>query len=206
MNYSNTPNRVIENVFTQDEINQIWQAMSNNSGGAFVKVHSQANTFIQLPDSIVEKVTNYAKEITGSQTLVLTEYCHARYANVTSNCGLYHYRPSLFPHYDETFPEPRFTFDYQLNANVDWPIIAEPDIELTLKNNQAATFSGTHQIHWRKPQEFNDNEFVEMVFFHFSDPALPPKTEEENKAIRDRAAKYKAEFLQNGGFTNEDIG
>lgn len=204
MNYSETPNTIVENVFTQEEIQQVYQSLQNNSGNAFVKVHSQANTFIQLPQNIIDKVTNYAKEIVGHDNLVLTEYCHARYANVTSNCGRFHYKPALFPHYDETFSEPRFTFDYQLQANIEWPIIAEPNTELTLKNNQAATFSGTHQIHWRKPTEFKDDQFVEMLFFHFSDPTLPAKTIEENAIIMEKARKYKQEYLANGGFINDD--
>jgi len=203
MNYSETPNKIVENVFTQNEINQIYESFKNSSGNAFIKVHSQANMYITLPDNIINKVTNYAKEISGNENLVLTEYCHARYANVTSNCGKFHYRPALFPHYDETFAESRFTFDYQLQANTDWPIIVEPDIELTLKNNQAATFSGTNQIHWRKPQIFSDDQFVEMLFFHFSDPTLPPKTAEENATMMAKADQYMKTFLANGGFIND---
>lgn len=203
MNYNETPNTVVDNVFTDEEIDQIYKSLGNSHGQAFISVHSQQNTYIELPDNIIEKVTKYAKDISGNNNLVLAEYCHATYKNVNKDGKVY--RPSLFPHYDETFKEPRFTFDYQLNANVDWPIIAEPNVELTLKNNQAATFSGTHQIHWRKPQEFLDDQSVEMVFFHFSDPTLPPKSETENLEIMAKAQKYKKEFLNNGGFTNESV-
>ncbi len=196
-------NTIVKDVFTRDEINEIYKAVQNNSGGDFIKVHAQANTFIQLPDTIIDKVTKIAREITGNDKIEVAEYCHARYNNVTSNCGKYHYKPSLFPHYDETFKEPRFTFDYQINGNVDWPLIVEPDQEFTLKNNEALTFSGTHQIHWRKPQEFADDQFVEMIFFHFSEPGAAPKGEEVNSLMNAKAAEYKKVFFANGGFTND---
>lgn len=196
-------NIIVENVFTQEEINSVYNSMKNSSGSAFVKAFSQANTFITLEDNIIEKITNKAKEISGNNNLVLTEYCHARYANVTSDCGKRHYKPSLIPHYDHTFKEPRFTFDYQLDANVEWPIVVEPNKKLILKNNQAATFSGTHQIHWREPQHFTDDQYVEMLFFHFTDPNAEPKDKETSRLITEKEKKYNAEFFANGGFVND---
>jgi hypothetical protein len=196
-------NVVVKDVFTRDEIDRIYKAVQNNSGGDFIKVHAQANTFIELPQDIIDKVTKLSKEISGNDNLVLQEYCHARYNNVTSNCGKYHYKPSLFPHYDETFKEARFTFDYQINGNVEWPLVVEPDQEFALHNNEALTFSGTHQIHWRKPQEFSDDQFVEMVFFHFSDPTSGPKSPELNVIMNQKAEEYKKVFYANGGFTND---
>jgi hypothetical protein len=195
-------NVIVEDIFTQEEINTIYQAVSNNSGSSFVEPHSQANTFIQLPDSIIDKVTAKARELSGNNNLVVTEYCHARYANVTSHCGKFHFKPSLFPHFDETFKEPRFTFDYQINGNVDWPIVVAPDKKFVLKNNQAVTFSGTHQIHWREPLHFTDDQYVEMIFFHFSDPSAEPKSEELNEHMIAQAIRYKSDFFANGGFSN----
>lgn len=197
-------NTVVENVFTSQEVNEIYSTLQNSTGGAFIKVHSQANTFIKLPDSIVDKVTSIAREISGNDKIVLTEYCHARYNNVTSNCGKFHYKPALFPHYDETFKEPRFTFDYQIQSNVEWPLVVEPDKSFVLKDNQAVTFSGTHQIHWREPKHFADNEFVEMVFFHFTDPTSGPKGPEVNALLNEKASMYMEQYYANGGFTNDD--
>jgi hypothetical protein len=198
-------NVIVEEVFTQDEINSIYKSVENNNGGAFIKVFSQANTYIQLDEAIIDKVTKKAQEISGNDNLVLTEYCHARYANVTSNCGKFHYRPALFPHHDETFKEPRFTFDYQLNGNTDWAIIVEPDQEFVLKNNQAVTFSGTHQIHWRQPKEFADDQYIEMLFFHFTDPGITTVDSETKSQITAKAKKYSLEFFENGGFVNDAI-
>jgi len=197
-------NVIVEDVFTQDEINTIYQSVANSSGNSFVEPHSQANTFIQLPESIINKVTQKARELSGNNNLVVSEYCYARYANVTSHCGKFHFKPSLFPHFDETFKEPRFTFDYQINGNVDWPLVVAPDKKFVLKNNQALTFSGTHQIHWREPQHFTDDQYVEMIFFHFSDPTVGQKSEELNEQMIAQAIRYKSEFFANGGFSNNE--
>ena len=195
-------NTVVENVFTQDEINQVYKALENNSGNEFISQHAQANTFIDLPQSIVSKIEQKAREVSGNDNLVLTEYCHSRYSNVTSHCGKHHFKPSLFPHYDETFKEPRFTFDIQLNANVDWPLTVAPDKTFILKNNQALTFSGTHQVHWREPIHFKDDEYVEMLFCHLSDPTLPTKDPEINQYMDNLVNDYRDKFYANGGFTN----
>lgn len=198
-------NIIVEEVFTQEEINSIYKSVENNNGGAFIKLFSQANTYIELDPSIINKVTKKAQKISGNDNLVLSEYCHARYANVTSNCGKFHYRPALFPHHDETFKEPRFTFDYQINGNTEWAIVVEPDKELILKNNQAATFSGTHQIHWREPKEFSDDEYIEMIFFHFTDPNITTVDSDTKSQITAKAKKYSSEFFENGGFVNDGI-
>lgn len=197
-------NTVVEQVFTSNEISDIYKAIENNVGGDFVKVHSQANTFISLPENILNKVRDKSRELSGNNNLEITEYCHARYNNVTSNCGQFHFKPSLFPHYDETFKQPRFTFDYQLNSNIDWALVVEPDKEFILKDNEALTFSGTHQIHWRKPTHFEDDQYVEMLFFHLSDPNSGPKGEDVNKIMNEKANHYKKIFYANGGFSNLD--
>lgn len=198
--YYNTPNVVIENVLSEEDIPLVYEAVNNNSGTAFVDVHSQLNIFINLPQNILDKFINHAKAVSGNDNLVLTEYCYAKYQNVTSECGK-KFRPSLFPHVDETFKQPRFTFDYQLNGNIDWDIIVE-DRVISLKSNQAGTFSGTHQVHWREPKKFEDDQFIEMIFCHFSDPSEGPVDPEHAKAIAEKAAEYKKQFFANGGFSN----
>ncbi len=193
-------NVVIDNVFTEEEIKQVKESVANSNGSAFVEPHCQLNNFIQLPQNIVDKLTEYARQISKNNNVVLTEYCHAIYRNTEKDGKKY--RPSLFPHYDETFKEPRFTFDYQLDGNVVWDIVVEHK-PLSLKNNQAATFSGTHQIHWRDPKEFTDEQYVEMLFCHFTDPTLPQKDEGVKKFVDAKAKLYKDWYYANGGFTNE---
>jgi hypothetical protein len=193
-------NIVVDNVLTEEEIAQLLDAVNNSHGHDFVAIHCQTNNFIDIPQNIVDKFTKYARDISGNDNLVLTEFCHSDYKNREVNGK--RYRPSLFPHYDETFKAPRFTLDYQLRGTLDWPIIVEPDTRLVLKDNQAATFSGTNQIHWREPTEFSDTDSVEMIFCHFSDPTAPEKDPEVNVLMDKKASEYQEWFNANGGFTN----
>jgi hypothetical protein len=193
-------NVIIDNVLTEDEVAQIFAAVDKSHGSDFVSVHCQTNNFIELPISIINKFTEQARHVSGNNNLVLTEFCHSIYKNREVDGKKY--RPSLFPHYDETFKTPRFTLDYQLKATIDWPIVVEPNKELVLKDNQAGTFSGTNQIHWRTPTEFSDDDSVEMIFCHFSDPYAKEKDEKTNEVMDEKALKYKEAFYSNGGFSN----
>ena len=198
----NENNVIVDDILNQDGIDSVRASISRSTGGNFVQEHCQANLFIELEQEVVKKFTKVARLVSGNDNLVLTEHCFARYENVTSNCGKFHFKPSLFPHYDETFKEPRFTFDYQLSSNISWPLIVEPDKEFVLKDNQAVTFSGTHQVHWRKPTLFKDGDFVEMIFCHFSDPTSGPKEEGLNKIMDEKVNAYRKAYFDAGGWTN----
>jgi hypothetical protein len=194
-------NVVIDNVLTEEEILQVVAAVDKSHGTDFVSVHCQTNNFIELPQNIINKFTEHAKTVSGNTNLVLTEFCHSIYKNREVDGKKY--RPSLFPHYDETFKAPRFTLDYQLKSTLDWPIVVEPDTELILKDNQAATFSGTNQVHWRTPTEFSENDSIEMIFCHFSDPSIEKKDSQTNDAMDSKVKKYKEIFYSTGGFSND---
>jgi hypothetical protein len=195
-------NVILDDILNQDGVNSVRASISRSFGSNFIQEHCQANLFIQLEDTVVEKFTRLARQVSGNNNLVLKEHCFARYENVTSNCGKFHFKPSLFPHYDETFKEPRFTFDYQLSSNISWPIFVEPDKEFVLKDNQAITFSGTHQVHWRKPTLFKDGDFVEMIFCHFSDPTSGPKEPDLNERMDKKVEGYRKAYFEAGGWTN----
>jgi len=199
MNY-NTKNTVIENVFTEEEILEIKNSINNTHGSNFITPHCQLNNFIQLPVNIIIKFIEYARVISNNNNLILTEYCHAIYQNTEKNN--INYKPSLFPHRDESFNTPRFTIDYQLDANIDWDILVEHKV-LSLKNNQAATFSGTHQIHWRESKEFKNDQYVEMIFCHFTDPKSLTIDEKTITFLNEKAKLYRKWYFDNDGFTNE---
>jgi hypothetical protein len=42
--------------------------------------------------------------------------------------------------------------------------------EIELKDNQGYWMNVRDQVHWRRPQTFNDGDFLQMIFFHFHDP------------------------------------
>lgn len=153
---------IYDDVFTQEEIDSIYNVI--NSGGVvgteIVSIYCQKAYHFQLPEPIIKKVTEIANSLV-SKKLKLTEMSFASYSKEYGDL------PLLSPHFDNTFEEPRFTLDVQLKSNFSWPIVVR-GTEFTLKDNQALTFGGTHQIHWRTFREFNDGEFIDMLFCHFS--------------------------------------
>jgi hypothetical protein len=195
-------NTIVKEVFSKDEIDQIYLAVKKSHGNNFVRVHCMHESYIELPNSIIHKVENIARDLSENKNLILTEYVHARYNNTTSDCGNFHFKPALFPHYDETFKEERFTLDYQLKANTEWKIVVE-DKAMVLSDNDACTFSGTNQIHWRTPKDFEDDQYVEMLFFHFTDPTMGKKSDDFNTVMDVKAKRYQKIFFENGGFKNE---
>lgn len=158
----NQPNVIVDKVFTDDEISQIYDHINNTPEDRqqVMKIFSHKAYHSWMPENIVESITKAAQSTTDRK-IVLGELSFARYAIFEEDLPV-----QLPPHWDEVFREPRLTFDIQLGSNRDWPIVVEGR-EYTLKDNQALTFSGTNQIHWRTKTNFSDGEFVDMIFAHF---------------------------------------
>jgi hypothetical protein len=154
-------NIIIDNFFTDSEIEQIYDHVKNTPEDKkiLVDVFGHVAYFSGLPNEIVEKIEKVSQK-NYNKKIKLEAFCYARYS---IDYGI---KPKLFPHYDDTFKEPRFTVDIQLKATKAWPIVVEGR-PYTLKNNQALTFSGTHQIHWREKIAFDKNDYVDMIFCHF---------------------------------------
>ena len=156
-------NKIISNIFTEEEIDIIYQHIEQapESKTFYQKDFSYISYNSVLPEKIIDKI----KEIVNhnfDQPLVLRELCFARYKIVSGK------NPKLYPHYDDTFNEQRVTFDIQVKASIPWNIIIE-ETPFLLKDNEALIFSGTDQIHWREKVIFKEDDFVDMIFCHFSE-------------------------------------
>lgn len=74
--------------------------------------------------------------------------------------------PFLPPHLDQT---PSFiTFNYQLKSNINWRSMVEGK-EVELLDGQGFWINVKDQVHWRRPYDFKEDDFLQMVFFHFLD-------------------------------------
>ena len=179
------------NIFTDKEIEQIYNAidMQSNNNTDTVSIYGQKVWHARLPEEIVSKVTQQMY-IIHNQNCKLEAMSFARYSREYSDI------PILTPHYDNTFKEPRVTLDVQLRSNISWDIIVE-GIRLKLQDNEAAAFSGTHQVHWRDPIEFKDGDFVEMLFCHFTLEESKPITVDEKRDIESRMMQFSNDFSVN---------
>ena len=194
MAYSNINNNILmqntiyKNVFTKEDIDSLYKTIDLNQTDrtTVISIYAQKAWFVELPDVIKNKVKILAEKI-YDQELELEEISFARYSKEYGNL------PNLTPHYDNSFLEQRVTVDVQLKSNIDWALVVE-DNYFTLKDNEALTFSGTHQIHWREHKEFNDDSFIEMLFCHFSLKNKKRITLEEKIEIEKKMSLYSNTF------------
>lgn len=158
-------NFIIDNIFTNEEIDQLYEHINNTPEDKKYNHPSFGHTayFSWVPEAISKKIEKIAND-NSDKPLVLRELSFARY---DTNGGTR--TPLLFPHYDDPFKEQRITVDIQVKSTLPWAIVVE-DESFTLKDNQALVFSGTHQIHWREKASFSDTDYMDMIFCHFSEP------------------------------------
>jgi len=164
----NEKNIIVKNILTKEEIERVKDSVVSAENSNQFDILGYYVWHLTMPEDIVKKFTRIAEEICGEE-LVLEEYNTSRY-ELRSNDDGSETHPLLFPHTDEAFKEERFTLDYQLESNISWPIIVKSENEtkeLVLLDNEAGTFSGTHQVHWRPKRIFNKGEFLTLIFMHF---------------------------------------
>ncbi len=181
-------NKIYKNIFTEDEMNALYSVIDINQTErtSVISIYGQKAWFIDLPEIIKNKVLLLAKNI-YKENLKLEEISFARYSKE------YGEFPVLTPHYDNTFKESRVTIDVQLKSSIDWPIVVQ-EKSFTLKDNEALTFSGTNQIHWREHKEFGKDDFIEMLFCHFSLENKKLLTLEDKAKIEQAMVLYSNRF------------
>ena len=185
-------NLVIDNVLTELEIETIYSNVEKSHRSYLMERFTQNISDFELPNEIANKIINYAENISGVSDLEIAEYQFSRYKNTLKQDGTVG-KPILPPHYDETFREPRFTFDYQIGGNTTWPIIVE-NIRFELQNNQALTFGGTHQVHWREKKEFSDEQYIDMIFVHLRQRGAGPKSDDVNNIMDLKADEFRKQY------------
>lgn len=188
--YTSIKNEIVKDVLTQDQIADIYKEVDSASTKYVMELFSQNITDFRLPPSVESRVIELASAQSGINNLKIEEYQFARYRN-TKEDGK-DLKPNLFPHID-MFPEPRLTFDYQIGGNTTWPLVVLGN-EFELTNNSALTFSGTHQPHWRVHKNFNDGEYIDMIFFHLKEIGAKPISESDRQGVTDLVNKFKEEY------------
>ena len=189
-------NTIVDSVLTDDEISTLYSIIENSENGYLMELFNQKISDFALPEEISKKIIAKCEELSGESDLEITEYQFSRYEKIVNEDGSVR-NPNLFPHYDGTFPEPRFTFDYQIGGNTTWPLVVENTV-FELKNNQALTFSGTHQIHWRSKKNFKDGERIDMIFFHLRKKGAKKKDISVLETMNIKQAKFKEIYNQGG--------
>jgi hypothetical protein len=156
-------NVITENFLTDKEIEEIYAKVEDPYKKFVMRDFGQQVSDFWMSETIKNKIINTCEQIFEVSGLKLKAYQFARYEKFFRKDGVLS-NPLLFKHVDD-FPEKRFTFDLQLRSNTDWSIFVEGK-EFTLKDNEALTFYGTLQEHWRPEKDFQDGEYIDMLFCH----------------------------------------
>ena len=144
-----------------------------------------------IPHELISKVTKYVNE-NHKKDLVVEGVAFTRYSNKTGE-------PRLAPHYDTG--DAKLTVDYQLESNVQWPLVIEDKV-FTLTDNSALVFRPSYEVHWRVPQLFTDDQYVDMIFFHYTSGEPEQDIDHEAKARIERSYQdiFKEEFKKVHGW------
>lgn len=121
---------------------------------------------------LIEYINNLGKSY--NENVTFTGMTFTRYAKEYG-------WPQLMPHIDHP-SKISFIIDLQINSNISWPLCFLNE-SYDLKDGESILMRSTLIPHWRKPQIFQDSEFVEMVFIYFHDFTLDKDSEDESPSI-----------------------
>jgi hypothetical protein len=165
--------RIIKNFFTKEEVEVLLAIVKYQKNAkdldeffAPLVLPSMARMQIEVmyPEHIRNKLEAFATEMVGEEVRMF----HNSYLDYS----LEHnpdVNPKLPVHYDSDNYFTKLTMDYQLDANIDWPIVIEGE-SFNLKYGDLLVFWGAGQVHWREPVKFKDGDRTEVLTMHFSAP------------------------------------
>jgi hypothetical protein len=148
-------NTLLKDVFNEEQIVYLKSLYSSDSKVNLCEERGRLDVFIgsEVRQDIKDVIESY---FDGSFFLYHITY---------SEYSLKHGVPNLPKHQDPKDHITSLTFDYQLEANINWPICAD-DICHDLQDNQAMIFDPKNMLHFRPELEFKEDDYVRILFFY----------------------------------------
>lgn len=189
-------NKIIYNVFSPDEINDINLAASLKQDNIEVqtflgrtRLDYEAEDINKLPPSILKKANDLIKEFSDcdKRRYMFRYFTMVEYNN---EFGM----PQLGPHKDSC----AFTGTIlcQLESNTSWDLYVEGQA-YTLVDNSALLINARDQDHWRMHKPFNDGDYIKMVFLHY----LDLDDQEQNFSNADQLHEVNMKWAHITGYT-----
>jgi hypothetical protein len=174
---------VIDNVFTQLEIDQIYSAIDEKEQP--LEAEFGRTSYViqkQKIEGVFETVENLMTKTFNQKMLCREDPFIIRYNTK------YGYQTKLAPHFDRR-PYHKAVFDVQLNYNEDWAIIIGEET-FNLKFNQGLLFIGTDQLHWREEKTLKAGSEIDLLIWNIDFwPRIPSDDDHHQKMIRDEYYK-----------------
>lgn len=189
-------NRIIYNVFTEDEIKDIESAASLKKDDTEIqtflgrtRLDYSFNDIDKLPKSLLNKANSLIKEF-SDQDKRNYSFRYFTLVEYNNEFGM----PQLGPHKDTC----AFTGTIlcQLESNVSWDLYVD-GVPYTLVHNSALLLNARDQDHWRMHKEFNEGDYLKMVFLHYLDLDDP----EMNEATPDQLHEINMKWAHITGYT-----
>lgn len=163
--------RIIKDFFTAEEVEVIqaivkYQKNAKDLGEFYSPMVlpelSRMQIEVMYPEHIRRKLEKFASETVGEEVFMYhnSYLSYNKEHNSSAN-------PKLPVHYDSDNYFSKLTMDYQLNANIDWPIVIENE-SFNLQYGDLLIFWGAGQVHWREPVLFKEGDNTEVLTMHFS--------------------------------------
>jgi hypothetical protein len=162
---------IIKNFLTDEEVEVIkaiikYQKTANDLGTFYSPLVlpdlSRMQVEVMYPPTIQRKIELLASSLVGEDVFMShnSYLSYNKEHNSTTN-------PKLPVHYDSDNYFSKLTIDYQLGANIDWPIVIENE-SFNLQYGDLLVFWGAGQVHWREPVLFKEGDYTEVLTMHFS--------------------------------------
>lgn len=181
---------VIKNIFTPDEIEQIYNTRFNLAINEKTQ-DGQSYTFpdpscgyitsvYPLPEKIRNKIVEAIQE--HSPFIVREDGNHMPRYTLESGSN-----PQLKPHYDVGLDNASMTLSVQLKNTIPWELCVGDDCFM-LEENDAVLFSGSHQIHWRPDIEFGPDDYYDIIVCQASAKENPLPLDDAHRAKMQKKA------------------
>ena len=152
---------IVNDIFSQDEIDYIYNSVEISESVIDDKLGRLQVNYLKdgFSKKTMDKLYNIVKDITDDYL----EIGNIAYVEYSSAYG----RPTLPPHWDVDSTD--LILNIQLGSNTQWDLGLNLQT-YTLRDNCALVFNPNKEIHWRVHKQFNDGEYVRMLFVRFSNP------------------------------------
>ena len=221
--YNDTIPHIIKGFLSDDEVKEIKELVDHGrslpEGGFYSSFITpglaREQIELKVAGKLLEKIENFASDFLGEE-VKMTHNSYLSYNQrhnpdrmIKSDSII---SPKLPPHFDSDNYFTKLTIDYQLDANISWPIVIDTNGELhsfDMEYGDLLVFWGAGAIHWRDPIILRDGDNCEVWTAHFAvqkdfdELNAPARTPEARKA-RFQEWKEKSKFDEyNDAWQNE---
>ena len=150
---------LITNVLSKENHEQLKDVVRNIDKSG-LEVHDEYGRLVmhfETPANVLKAIYEIVQSITSEELVVKNSAMAVTYSK---EYGV----PNLPPHFDGDDTE--MLFNYQIDSNTSWPL-GYGTKSFIMKDNDVLMLQPNKKPHWRPKKEFQDGEYVTMLFVRF---------------------------------------